>query len=127
MQNKESLLSDAQAAIDLVLAEVRSVKAVVISTGDGFEVAARVEDATQITRMSAMASSLSALGALAGEENGLGNCKNMIIESESGMLVILQVQRGADTFILSVIAGSDAVVGQILFFAKQAVRILQIA
>ena len=127
MQNKESLLSDAQAAIDLVLAEVRSVKAVVISTGDGFEVAARVEDATQITRMSAMASSLSALGALAGEENGLGDCKNMIIESESGMLVILQVQRGADTFILSVIAGSDAVVGQILFFAKQAVRILQIA
>ncbi|MBC3932042.1 roadblock/LC7 domain-containing protein [Undibacterium curvum] len=127
MQNKESLLSDAKAAIDLVLAEVRSVKAVVISTGDGFEVAARVEDATQITRMSAMASSLSALGALAGEENGLGNCKNMIIESESGMLVILQVQRGADTFILSVIAGSDAVVGQILFFAKQAVRILQIA
>jgi predicted regulator of Ras-like GTPase activity (Roadblock/LC7/MglB family) len=127
MQNKESLLSDAQAAIDLVLAEVRSVKAVVISTGDGFEVAARVEDATQITRMSAMASSLSALGALAGEENGLGDCKNMIIESESGMLVILQVQRGADTFILSVIAGSDAVIGQILFFAKQAVRILQIA
>jgi hypothetical protein len=127
MQNKESLLSDAQAAIDLVLAEVRSVKAVVISTGDGFEVAARVEDATQITRMSAMASSLSALGALAGEENGLGNCKNMIIESESGMLVILQVHRGADTFILSVIAGNDAVVGQILFFAKQAVRILQIA
>ncbi|NDI87137.1 roadblock/LC7 domain-containing protein [Undibacterium crateris] len=127
MQNKESLLSDAQAAIDLVLAEVRSVKAVVISTGDGFEVAARVEDATQITRMSAMASSLSALGALAGEENGLGDCKNMIIESESGMLVILQVQRGADTFILSVIAGSDAVVGQILFFAKQAARMLQIA
>ncbi|WP_428718514.1 roadblock/LC7 domain-containing protein [Undibacterium curvum] len=127
MQNKESLLSDAQAAIDLVLAEVRSVKAVVISTGDGFEVAARVEDATQITRMSAMASSLSALGALAGEENGLGDCKNMIIESESGKLVILQVQRGADTFILSVIAGSDAVIGQILFFAKQAVRILQIA
>ncbi len=127
MQNKESLLSDAQAAIDLVLAEVRSVKAVVISTGDGFEVAARVEDATKITRMSAMASSLSALGALAGEENGLGDCKNMIIESESGMLVILQVQRGAETFILSVIAGSDAVVGQILFFAKQAARILQIA
>lgn len=127
MQNKESLLSDAQAAIELVLAEVRSVKAVVISTGDGFEVAARVEDATKITRMSAMASSLSALGALAGEENGLGDCKNMIIESESGMLVILQVQRGADTFILSVIAGSDAVIGQILFFAKQAVRILQIA
>lgn len=127
MQNKESLLSDAQAAIDLVLAEVRSVKAVVISTGDGFEVAARVEDATKITRMSAMASSLSALGALAGEENGLGDCKNMIIESESGMLVILQVQRGAETFILSVIAGSDAVVGQIIFFAKQAVRILQIA
>ncbi len=127
MQNKESLLSDAQAAIDLVLAEVRSVKAVVISTGDGFEVAARVEDATKITRMSAMASSLSALGALAGEENGLGDCKNMIIESESGMLVILQVQRGADTFILSVIAGSDAVIGQIIFFAKQAARILQIA
>jgi predicted regulator of Ras-like GTPase activity (Roadblock/LC7/MglB family) len=124
MQDKKKLERNAQAAIDLVIEKAASVKAVVISTVDGFEVASRVENTAQITRLSAMASSLSSLGALAGEESSLGNCKNITIEAEAGILIILQVQRGSDTLIMSVIAGTDAVVAQILYFAKQGARIL---
>lgn len=122
----QHVLSRAEAAIELVMNEGSSVRAVVISTEDGFELVSRVDNNAQVTRLSAMASSLSALGVLAGEESNLGECKNIIIEAASGMLIILQFKRGQDTFIMSVIAGTDAVIGQILYFAKQAVRTLQV-
>lgn len=124
MNAKQEVERDAQAAIDLLMSEARSVKAVAISTEDGFEVASRVANNAQVTRLSAMASSLSALGALAGEESNLGKCRDITIEAEFGILIILQVQKGADTLIMSVIAGTDAVVGQILYFARQGARLL---
>ncbi|MFZ6754005.1 roadblock/LC7 domain-containing protein [Undibacterium sp. Dicai25W] len=125
MQNQQKIRAEAQAAIDLIVRDVKSAKAVVISSEDGFEVAAYVENTTQVTRMSAMASSLSALGALAGEESRLGECRNIIIEADAGILIIIQVRRAEETLIMSVITGTDAVVGQILYVAKQAARMLQ--
>ena len=63
-----SIKSSAQEAVESIMREVKSAKAVVIATEDGFEVAGRVENAAQTSRLSAMASSFSALGALVGEE-----------------------------------------------------------
>ena len=125
MPHSEKIKSAAQAAINVIIQQVKGAKAVVISTGDGFEVAAHAENNAQVSRMSAMASSLSALGVLAGEESRLGSCKNILIEAEAGILLILQVQSEHDTWIMSVIAGNDAVVGQVLFFARQAASNLQ--
>jgi len=125
MQNELKIKADAQAAIDMVVREVKNVKAVVISSEDGFEVAAYVEHTPQVTRISAMASSLSALGALAGEESQLGECRNIIIEADAGILIIIQVRKVEHTLIMSVIAGTDAVVGQMLYVAKQAARMLE--
>lgn len=125
MTDKNRLQQQAQTAIDFVIQGVKGVKAVVISTEDGFEIAARVESTAQITRLSAMASSLAALGALAGEESHLGTCKNIIVESEAGILLILQIPTEQGILIMSVVAGRDAVVGQVLYFAKQAARNFQ--
>ena len=52
-------------ALDELMLDIKGIKAVVVSTEDGFEVAARVENTAQIARLSAMASSLAALGAMA--------------------------------------------------------------
>lgn len=112
----------AEAAVNLVMHEVKGVKAVVVSTEDGFEVAARVENTAQITRLSAMASSLAALGALAGEESQLGACDSVVMEAAEGLIIILQIRRPDVSLIMSVVTGRDAVVGQVLYFAKQAAR-----
>ena len=117
----------ARTACDELMQEIKGAKAVLVSTEDGFEVAARVENTAQVTRLSAMASSLAALGAMAGEESQLGGCASMVMEASEGFITIVQVELPQVTFILSVVAGRDAVVGQMLYFTKQAARKLQTA
>jgi predicted regulator of Ras-like GTPase activity (Roadblock/LC7/MglB family) len=115
----------AESTIDKLMAQVKGIRAVVVSTEDGFEVAARVENTAQVSRLAAIASSLTALGAVAGEESQLGVCDNVIIGAENGCLIMLQVRCPTIELILSVVTGKEAIVGQALYFAKQAVQALE--
>jgi len=115
----------AESAIDTLMREIKGVKAVVISTEDGLELAARVENTAQVARLSAIASSLAALGAVAGEESDLGDCDNVTIEATHGHILMLQARHPEVTLIMSVVAGKEAIIGQVLYFAKQAALALQ--
>lgn len=115
----------AQAAVKQLMSDVKGAKAVVIATEDGFEVAAQVENTAQVARLSAMASSLAALGAMAGEESQLGVCQSMMMEAAEGFISIVQIRRPELSLIMSVVAGREAVVGQVLYFSKQAALALQ--
>lgn len=115
----------ADLAVSTVMDAVKGSKAVLICTEDGFEVAARVENNAQIARLSAMASSLAALGALAGEESQLGECNSLLMEAAEGFIAILQVKRDDVSLIMSVVTGRDAVIGQVFYFSKQAALALQ--
>ena len=119
------LRSVASHAADTLMREVKGVRAVVVSTEDGFEVAARVENKVQVSRLSAMASSLAALGALAGEEGQLGSCNSLVMEAEGGFMAIVQIRRSDVTLIMSVVTGPDAIIGQVLYFARQAAAMVQ--
>lgn len=114
-------------ALDELMQEVKGIKAVVVATEDGFEVAARVENTAQVARLSAMASSLAALGAMAGEESRLGVCHSLVMEAAEGFIAIVQVRRADVSLIVSVVTGRDAVVGQVLYFSKKAAATLQAA
>jgi uncharacterized protein len=117
-----ALKKRADAAVNTLMDQVKGIKAAVVSTEDGFEVASRVENTAQVARLSAMASSLAALGALAGEESQLGVCDSLTMEAEGGFIAILQVRLAEASLILSVVTGRDAVLGQVLYFARQAVQ-----
>ena len=114
-------------ALEELMQEVKGIKAVVVATEDGFEVAARVENTAQVARLSAMASSLAALGAMAGEESQLGVCHSLLMEAADGYITIVQVRRADVSLIVSVVTGRDAVVGQVLYFSKKAAATLQAA
>ena len=114
-------------ALNDLMQEVKGIKAVVVATEDGFEVAAQVENTAQIARLSAMASSLAALGAMAGEESRLGVCHSLLMEAADGYITIVQVRRADVSLIVSVVTGRDAVIGQVLYFSKKAAATLQAA
>ena len=114
-------------ALNDLMQEVKGIKAVVVATEDGFEVAAQVENTAQIARLSAMASSLAALGAMAGEESQLGVCHSLLMEAADGYITIVQVRRADVSLIVSVVTGRDAVIGQVLYFSKKAAATLQAA
>lgn len=119
------LQSAAQEAVDLVMREVKGAKAAVVSTEDGFEVAARVQNTAEVARLSALASSMAALGAIAGEESRVGVCNNVLIGATEGHILMLQARRNDVSLVLSIVAGREAIMGQILYFSRQASRALE--
>jgi uncharacterized protein len=114
------LKSRCDAAVTQVMREVKGAKAVVICSEDGFEVAAQVENNTPVSRLSAMASSFSALGALVGEESQLGACNYVMVDAAEGLILILQARNPRRPLTICVVTGRDAVAGQVLYFSKQA-------
>ena len=115
----------ALAVIDRLMQEVKGIKAVVVSAEDGFEIASRTENTAQVARLSAVASSLAALGAVAGEESQLGACDSIVVEAENGQIVMVQARGEVLDLIVSVVTGRDAIIGQVLYFTKQAALTLQ--
>lgn len=125
MNISPALQKAAQGAVDHLMRELKGVKAVVIATEDGFELAGRMENNAQIARLSALASSLAALGALAGEESQLGACDNVTIEAAHGHLVMVQARHAEVDLIISVVTGRDAIIGQVLYLGKLVAKALR--
>ena len=108
----------AAAAISKLMERVKGLQAVVISTEDGFEVAAYAENKAQTRRLAAMASSLAALCDVAGEESQLGSSDSVTISAAEGHIIMLKVARTDMPLTLSVVARKDTVIGQALYFAR---------
>lgn len=125
MNIQPNVQAAAEFAIEKLMGEAKGIKAVVVSTEDGFEVAARTENTAQVARLSAIASSLAALGAVAGEESRLGVCNSLVIEAEHGHIVMVQARHPVVDLIVSVVTGRDAIIGQVLYFTKQAALALR--
>jgi predicted regulator of Ras-like GTPase activity (Roadblock/LC7/MglB family) len=117
--------SAAESAIQKLMDNIHGIKAVVISTEDGFEIAAWVENTAQVSRLAAMASSMAALGAIAGEESQLGTCDNIMIEAPKGYLTMMQARHPKINLIISIITDKDAVMGQVLYFSRQVCKTLE--
>ncbi|RYF82019.1 MAG: hypothetical protein EOO29_08565 [Comamonadaceae bacterium] len=118
MNPSPALKKAAEAAVDRLMSELKGVRAVVIATEDGFELAGRMENNAQVARLSALASSLAALGALAGEESHLGACDNVTIEAAQGHLVMVQARHPEVDLIVSVVTSREAIIGQVLYLSK---------
>jgi uncharacterized protein len=115
----------AERVIDELIANTAGVGAVVVSSEDGFEIAARAEDAATSSRISAMASSMSALGSLASREADLGRSKSLLMESDSGLIVMVQSFHAKATLTVTVVAQSSAIMGQVLYASREAAKKLE--
>ncbi len=120
-----SLQTAAQTLIQQLLGQVSGLRAVVVSTEDGFEVAAHTDEVAQVARLSAMASSLAALSAVAGEESKLGACDHVLIGAANGHILMMQCKRGEVGLIVSLITSKEVILGQALYALRHAVKELQ--
>lgn len=119
------LKSAAQTAVDRVMRDVPHVKACFVATEDGFEVAACIRNDADIARLSAMAGSMAALAAIASEESRIGQAYNVVIQADEGHIVMVQARRADVSLVLSIIAGSGTLMGQLLYVSKQTARALE--
>ncbi len=107
-----------------LMAEILGAVAVVISTADGFEVAARARDAAQSSRLAAMASSIAAIGAVIGDETLSGACRGIFIEADKGQIVMVEIRHPDHILILTVVADEQALLGAVTYSARQTALVL---
>ena len=94
------------------------VQLAVLTSGDGFEVAAHPRDLPAAQRLAAMSSSLQALSEAIVREAGLGRARNLIIESDGGTIVVLGIASASSWLSLAVVASGNETLGRLLWASR---------
>ncbi|NBD95735.1 MAG: hypothetical protein GVY11_04575 [Gammaproteobacteria bacterium] len=105
--------------LDELIESVNAETSVVLASEDGMELLSRGHDDRRVSRMSAMSSSMTALGVMAGEECDLGGFRTVTLELEKGFMLMFQITTECAVLILGIIAERRATVGQVLHHGKR--------
>jgi predicted regulator of Ras-like GTPase activity (Roadblock/LC7/MglB family) len=89
----------------------------VLTSGDGFEIAAHPRLPIG-QRIAAMSSSLQALSEAILREAGLGRSRNLIIESDGGTVVVLAIPDTSPRLSLAVVASGNEILGRLLWTTR---------
>lgn len=108
-----------QTELAVLAAAVPDFIEAVISTEDGFDVAARGSSAESAAKIAAMTSSLHALGETMANETGLGDCRSVVVDTAAGKVVIMRIDNADANLRLTVVARHTALLGSVLFAARQ--------
>ena len=90
-----------------------------LTSGDGFEIAAHPRDLPVRQRLAAMSSSLQALSEAMVRETGLVRIRNLIIECEGGTVIVLGVGNEAPRLAFTVVAAADQTLGHLLWASRE--------
>lgn len=122
-----SLLRAAEREAKLVLAELVGIKAVVIASVDGFDVASASTDNVDPVRIAAMASSIAAIGSVVAHEAALGAPTNIMINSTMGFVQVFNVDRPDVQLIVNIVSDSSGVLAQVAYRGRLMAKSLQSA
>ncbi len=115
--------SRASALLQFLVQKLNGVKGAVVTTGDGFEVAVSAGSEADAAKLSAMASSISAIGSMAVQESNVGKQHESItIESDEGYIFIMDIHHPTCPMILSVVTTKSALLGQVIYYSKHVVK-----
>jgi len=111
-----------QESLRQLVADTAGVENACLVTGDGLEVAAVLAQNVSASRLGAMTSSIHALGSAITKELKMKDCRSVIVDGESGSLVMVQLPTTRVQLVLAVTCSQRATVGGALFAAKQHAR-----
>lgn len=109
-----------QVHLDALCQEHREVAGTLLSTMDGFEVAASVGSQVSPMKMAAMTSSLLALAEAVSRESSVGQCRDLVIESSAGLVLMMDVPSTTHRSVLTVLCTEAAVLGRVRWAARNA-------
>lgn len=111
MTGLETIAPVAQRAAQDLLARLDGARAVVVATEDGFEVACASQQALDAGRLSAITSSMSAIGEAVSAETGLGAVRSLMVEADDGYLVLRSTRRDGVGLVVAALVGRQALLG----------------
>lgn len=117
MHVPEHIVTLARVEAQKTLDDLSGVKTVVLATIDGFEVVSASTDGSDGARVAAMASSISAISNVVSSEAELGICRSVVINTEGGFAIVVNVHTHGHDLLLSIVADERAVLGQVSYRA----------
>lgn len=108
-----------QTYLDELAAATPEIMTAVVTTEDGFEVAAMERGAVSHSKLSAMTSAMLALGHTMVAEGKLENCLNVIVEADTGHIFMLAIPDVEGGLLLNVIADRQITMGRLLWASKR--------
>jgi predicted regulator of Ras-like GTPase activity (Roadblock/LC7/MglB family) len=123
----EKVRNAAQDQARKMLEEVTGVMAVVVATTDGFDIASAVTRDIDPVRVAALASSISAIGAVVSQEARLGRNRSVTINTDAGFAFLSAVGRMDMNLVVNVIANEHAILGQVAYRSVEFVKVLEAA
>lgn len=127
MQVNDAIRNKAHTVATNILSELTGVLAVVFATVDGFDIASAGKSDIDPARIAAMASSISAIGTVVGQEVSLGQSKTITINSEYGFAFLGSIARADIPLVVIVIADKNAILGQIAYRCGEAIKVMELA
>mgnify|MGYP003941005641 CR=1 FL=1 len=123
----EAVRKAAQDEARRMLEEVSGIMAVVVATTDGFDIASAVTRDIDPVRVAALASSISAIGAVVSQEAQLGRSRSVTINTDAGFAFLSAINRTDVNLVVNVIANEHAILGQVAYRSNACVKALEAA
>lgn len=95
------------------------INGALVSTTDGFEVAAVLSDPLSPQKLAAMGSSLLALAEAITSEGGVGQCRDLVIDGNDGRVLLMGIAGGNRRLMLTVLCSARATLGSVLWAARE--------
>lgn len=107
-----------QQEIDRLFEELGEIKGVLVSSIDGFEVAARMRGNSSPAKLAAMTSSLLALGEAVTEEGEVGQCIDLLIDATAGRVLLMDIPHPTRKLLLTVLSNNSSTLGGVIWAAR---------
>jgi uncharacterized protein len=104
-----------QKHLDALLDAYPEIGGALVSSIDGFEIAARLPATLSPATLSAMTSSQLALGEAICGETAMGACLNVVIEADRGRVLMLDIPNRRRKLLLTVLCGDGTSLGSVLW------------
>jgi uncharacterized protein len=116
---EDAVVEDARRLLETLVDATPGVTFAVLTTVDGFDIAAHPQGDSSAQRLAAMSSSLQALSEAMINETGLAGVRNLVIESNGGTIIVLGVGQLKPRLSLTVVARGDETLGRLLWAARE--------
>lgn len=120
------------AAIDSAAQHLKSfatentdVQLAVLTSGDGFEVASYPAARPMTPRIAAMSSSMQALSKALAHEAGLQESRSLIVETETGTVLMVGLNGTSPSASLAVVASGNELLGKLLWATRNLCKTLE--
>lgn len=116
-----ALVAVYRTTLEELLEKVPHLTGAVLCRSDGFEVASVTRGLLPVSRLSALSSSMVALGQASLREIGLAGGGTVLVEGQTGKLLLLEVPNNSHPMVLAVVGNSEVTTGTLLWAARECV------